>query len=118
MPYSEELADRIREAIDPALESHRLSLHEINMFGGLCFMVRGHMCCGVIEDSLMLRLGRDGATEALGRRHTRPMDFTGTPMKTMVFIDPAGMRTRAALRAWLNRAVAFNLTLAPKNSAP
>ena len=32
------------------------------------------------------------AGRALGQPHVRPMDFTGRPMKGMVFVDPAGLR--------------------------
>ena len=51
------------------------------MFGGIAFMIKGHMCCGVLNDELVLRLGQVGAREALTEPHVRPMDFTGRPMK-------------------------------------
>src|SRR5215471_4643031 len=62
------------------------------MFGGLAFMLGGHMFCGVVKDTLMVRLGPDGARRALDRPHVRPMDFTGRPMKGMVFVEAAGLR--------------------------
>ncbi|MCB9848194.1 MAG: TfoX/Sxy family protein [Phycisphaeraceae bacterium] len=114
MAYSEQLADRIRDILEPLLDAQGHALREINMFGGLCFMVRGHMCCGVVGGTLMLRLGADGAAEALQQEHTRPMDFTGAPMKTMVYVDPPGLRTKALLRRWLDRGLEFNGTLRAK----
>ena len=66
------------------------------MFGGLAFMIDGHMCCGIVGDDLMLRLGPDGAKTALERPHVREMDFTGRPMTAMVFVAPDWLR-RAAL---------------------
>lgn len=81
------------------------------MFGGLAFMIRGHMCCGVIGEDLVLRLGPDGADAALGEPHTRPMDFTGPPMRGFVYVAPAGLGTAAALRRWIDRAAGFVATL-------
>ncbi len=53
------------------------------MFGGLAFLLNGKMCCGVVKDLLMLRLGEEGAAEALTKPHARFLDFTGKPMKSM-----------------------------------
>ena len=60
MAYNEELATRVRKAL-----GRRKGLKEQKMFGGIAFMLRGHMCCGVQDDDLMLRLGPDLATKAL-----------------------------------------------------
>ena len=108
MAYDERLADRVRDILLPLG-----ALREQKMFGGLCFIHRGHMCCGIVADDLMLRLGEHGAAEALGKPHVRPMDFTGRPMSTMVYVAPAGIRG-VALRHWVDRAVAFIETLRAK----
>ena len=42
------------------------------------------------------------------------MDFTGKPMKSMVYVAPAGTETDAALLAWVQRATAHARTLPPK----
>jgi TfoX/Sxy family transcriptional regulator of competence genes len=108
MAYDEKLADRVRDVLVT-----EQGVTERKMFGGPAFMVRGHMACGVLGDDLMLRLGADGAESALEQPHVRPMDFTGRPMKGMVFVDPAGLRG-AALRRWVGRAVSFVASLPPK----
>jgi hypothetical protein len=41
------------------------------------------------------------------------MDFTGRPMKNMVFVEPAGLEGRA-LTDWVSSAAAFARTLPPK----
>jgi TfoX/Sxy family transcriptional regulator of competence genes len=84
------------------------------MFGGLAFLVAGHMACGIVGEDLMLRLGEDGADAALDEPHTRPMDFTGKPMKSMVYVAPAGTETDSTLLAWVERATAHARTLPPK----
>jgi len=108
MAYDDTLADRVREAL-----SGELGLTERRMFGGLAFMLDGHMCCGVVDSDLMLRLGPEGADDALERPHVRPMDFTGRPMSTMVFVEPAGLRGKALL-GWIDAAVRFVHSLPPK----
>ncbi len=79
------------------------------MFGGLAFMVRGYMTVGVVGDSLMVRLGPEGAAAALEQPGVRPMDFTGRPMKAMVFVDQDGLRGRRLAR-WVDQAVEFMQT--------
>ncbi len=83
MAYDEVLGDRVRELVAPQSESG-----EIKMFGGLCFTIAGNMCCGVVHDDLMLRLAPDDAERALSEEGVRPMDFTGKPMKGMVYVAP------------------------------
>jgi TfoX/Sxy family transcriptional regulator of competence genes len=107
--YDEGLADRIRDAL-----ADRDDVAERKMFGGLAFMVSGNMCCGVIGSEAMLRLGPEGADEALDDPHARPMDFTGRPMKNMVYVEPAGLEDDADLRRWVARALAFATSLPPK----
>lgn len=84
------------------------------MFGGIAFMVRGHMCCGIVRDELMLRLGVNQAQRALEQLHIRPMDSTGRPLRGFVFVDPQGLATDAELRSWLQQAQDFVSTLPPK----
>ena len=100
--YDEVLAERVRVAIGP-----RPDVREQQMFGGLCFMVRGHMSVGVEKKALLVRTGREGYGEALAQPHAREMDFTGKPLRTMVFVDPPGVRTDAMLRRWIERGIAF-----------
>lgn len=109
MAFDENLAQRVRSAL-----SARTGVTERKMFGGLAFMVRGHMSVGVREQQLMLRLGEAAAEVALKRRHVRPMDFTGRVMKGMVYVDAPGLRGAAALRKWVDAAVGFVETLPPK----
>lgn len=109
MAYSERLASRVREILAEGGD-----VDERNMFGGLAFMVNGHMCCGITGEDLMLRLGPDRAEEALAEEHVRPMDFTGRPMKGYVYVATPGLQTEAKLRRWVRLARDFIDTLPPK----
>jgi TfoX/Sxy family transcriptional regulator of competence genes len=87
MAYDEYLADRIRAAV-----AETPDVVERRMFGGLAFLVARHMACGIVGNDLRLRFGEDGADAALDEPHSRPMDFTGKPMKSMSTPHRAGLR--------------------------
>jgi len=106
--YDEKLAARVR-----VLLADRTDVGERKMFGGLTFMVAGHMCCGVNGDDLIVRLDPDHEDEALARRHARPMDFTGRPMTGFVTVQPEGLKG-AQLNRWVQEAVARAESLPPK----
>lgn len=110
MAYDETLAVRIREIIG-GIDGE---VTERKMFGGLALMLNGHMFTGVVGDELMLRLGDAGAEAALRREHVREIDFTGRPMKAMVFVESAGLHGDA-LGEWVTSAVAFAQSLPPKS---
>jgi len=112
MGYDENTADRIRRIL-----SRRDDVVEKKMFGGLCFMVNGRMCCGLTKGDFVVRVGADRYEDALAQPHTRPMDFTGRPLSGMVYVDPAGFRTDAALALWVQRGVDFASTPMAQKSA-
>jgi len=109
MAYDEYLAERLDRFL-----KRRQGVTTKKMFGGLCYMLNGNMACGIVGEALMLRLGEEGAKAALVEEHTRPMDFTGKPIKSMVYVDPDGIESEVALKAWVERAVDFAHTLPPK----
>ena len=109
MAYDEAVAKRVRAALGNSPD-----VVEKKMFGGVAFMVRGNMCCGVIGDRLMLRVGPKGYEAALSRPHARAMDFTGRPMKGLVYIGPAGFASAGDLKGWIARAMEFALSLPAK----
>jgi TfoX/Sxy family transcriptional regulator of competence genes len=113
MSYDEQLAERVRGILDGPLE-----FREQKMFGGLAFMAHGHMFCGIVADQLMVRLGTEETDQALAEPHVRPMDFTGKPMRTMIYVTPKGTHTDTDLERWVKRALQYIKTLPPKGAAP
>ncbi len=109
MAFDNTLAERVRKQLHK-----RADVQEKKMFGGLAFMVNGHMCCGIVGNELMVRVGPEQHAEALAQPHARPMDFTGKPMKGMVYIDAKGVANDAALRAWVERGLKFVSSLPAK----
>lgn len=86
------------------------------MFGGLSFLLGGHMSVGVVGDELIARVGPDRAEEALARPEARPMEFTGRPMRGWVTVAGPALAEDSVLRHWVTAAVAFACTL-PRGSA-
>ncbi len=109
MAFDEKLAERVR-----AILADRPGVTERRMFGGIAFMVRGHMTVGINDGTLMARVGPDAHVDALARAHVRPMDFTGKPMKGYVYVDAPGLSSEKSLREWVTRCLAFVDTLPPK----
>ena len=109
MAFDEAVAGRVRKALAGSPD-----VVEKRMFGGIAFMLRGNMCCGVIGNRLMLRVGPDGYEAALSRPHSKAMDFTGKPMKGLVYVEPAGFASAGDLKAWVARAMEFALSLPEK----
>ncbi|MDH3272668.1 MAG: TfoX/Sxy family protein [Gemmatimonadota bacterium] len=109
MAYDEGLAQRVREVL-----ADRRDLTEKKMFGGLCFLLGGNMCCGIVGEELMLRVGPEGYEDVLAKPHAREMDFTGRALRGMVYVGIGGLGSDGALREWLKPAVAFAGGLPPK----
>ena len=106
MAYDEKLADRLR----PLLGDGR-DVQEKLMFGGLTFMVGGHMCCGVTARDFVFRVGPERYDLALEQPHARPCDFTGKPLKGMVSVSPDAASRPDGLDQWVAWSTAFVTSL-------
>lgn len=109
MPFDEGLAQRVRELLEDDPQAS-----ERKMFGGLAFMLGGNMCCGIVGDELMVRVGPDGYEAALAQPDVREMDFTGRAMRGMVYVSAAGIEGDAELEAWVRRGIEHARSLPPK----
>jgi hypothetical protein len=109
MPYDEGLAERLHDYFD-----ERYDVEVKKMFGGLCFMVSRHMCCGIIGENLMARVGPENYSECLSKSHVREMDFTGKAIKGMVYIEPEGISEDSDLEKWIGMCEKFVASLPPK----
>lgn len=110
MAFDEELAQRVRDLLDGQPD-----VTERRMFGGIGFMVGGHMCCGVIGEDLMVRLDPEQAEQLVeSEAGARPFDFTGRPMRGWLYVSPAVVAEDTDLREWVGRAEDFASGLPPK----
>jgi hypothetical protein len=110
MTFSERTAHEIRRAIGDTP-----GFSERPMYSGIAFMVQGNMCCGVLDDNLVVRVGPDTYDDALREPHTRPMDFTGRALPGFVYVDRPGFESAASLGQWIERSLRFARTLPPKS---
>ena len=109
MAFDEQLAERVRGllVVFPGIVERK-------MFGGLAFLLRGNMCCGVVGDALMVRVGRESYEAALGEPHVREMDFTGRPLRGFIYVAAEGLTSQGDLRAWVERGARYAESLPAK----
>lgn len=89
------------------------------MFGYPAAFANGNMVCGLFQDSVVVRLGKEGAAEAVtsGRaRQFAPMQ--GRSMTGYVVLPAADAEDPQTLAAWLQQALDFTLTLPKKPAKP
>ena len=106
MAYDEGLAQRVRELLE-----ERAGFDEKKMFGGICFLLHGNMSCGIIEDDLIVRVGKERYEECLSQAHTRKFDVTGRPMTGWVMVSYEGYESDQELSKWVEKGVSLVLTL-------
>jgi hypothetical protein len=109
MAYDQQVASAMRQAV-----AGLAAISELPMFGGLCFMLNGHMLCGVAKAEMMFRVGPQAYEAALAEADAGPMGITGRPMRGLVGVALKTAADDARLAAWVARAVAFVGTLPPK----
>jgi TfoX/Sxy family transcriptional regulator of competence genes len=104
MAYNEHLAERIATVF----EEKRVRFVDKRMMGGLCYLVNDKMCCGVVDNKLMVRIDPDTYEKALKKKGCKKMDFTGRPMKGFVFVEPNGIDLDSDLEYWVGLALEYN----------
>ena len=110
MAYDEDLANRIRELVagEPGLTEQR-------MFGGLAFLISGHMAVAASgQGGLMLRVEPDQTDELAERPHARRFEMRGREMQGWLRVDAEGVRTRRELEPWVRRGVDYVRSLPPR----
>jgi TfoX/Sxy family transcriptional regulator of competence genes len=101
---------------DAALPAHP-GLVRKPMFGYPAAFVNGNMVCGLFQDSVVVRLGKEGAAQAIAEGGADPfMPMQGRTMSGYALVPEADCLDRTALMPWLARALDYTLTL-PKKAA-
>jgi TfoX/Sxy family transcriptional regulator of competence genes len=108
--YDEDLAARIRELVGT-----EEGLTEKRMFGGLAFLIDGHMSVSASgQGGLLLRVDPNETDALLSQPHAQPFQMRGREMQGWLRIDAEGLRTKRQLERWVARGVAYARTLPPK----
>lgn len=111
MAFDEELAARVQAVVadEPGLDDRR-------MFGGIAFLIGGHMAVAVSgSGGLMVRLPREETDSALALPHAGPMEMSRGPVKGWVLVDETGLEEDEDLRGWVARGVAYARSLPPRS---
>jgi TfoX/Sxy family transcriptional regulator of competence genes len=110
MAFDEELADRIRELV-----GEERGITEKRMFGGLAFLVDGHMAVSASgQGGLLARVDPEESDRLVARAHVRRFEMRGRSMDGWLRVDEAGVRTKRQLGGWVDRSVKFARSLPPK----
>jgi hypothetical protein len=110
MAYDEHLAGRIRERL-----AARDGVTERRMFGGLAFLVRGHMAVAASRSGgLLVRVDPADTEACLARPHAARMEMRGRSMDGWISVAPEGVAGAGDLDEWLERGVAYVSTLPSK----
>jgi len=91
------------------------SVREVRMFGGVAFLVKGHMTVAVSPRGLLVRVGPAEHERALERLGTRAMEMRGRVMTGYVYVDPFPDNAQS-VHSWLQSALRYNRTLPAKNA--
>ena len=108
MECDKKLAERVRAS------AGIIPLIEKNLFGGVGYMLHGNMACGILDDALIVRVGKENYEAVLACPHTRIFESRGRKMGGWVMVDPPGTADNQALAEWIDAGVEFALTLPPK----
>ena len=108
MAFDELLAGRVRSCLQQVA-----GVSEKKMFGGLAFLIGGHLTVGVYGDGLIARIGAQDMDAATAQPGVRPFDMTGRPMRGIVVIDSAVLDDEA-LDRWIGKARGYVAGLPPK----
>ena len=110
--YDRGLAARLR-----ALSVTFFELEESRMFGGLAYMMNGHICFALWDDYLVIRVGKDGASLLVeADPHARPFDLAGKETKGWVMISGDALGEDSVLQDYIDIAMLFTSTLPPKTA--
>ena len=104
MAYDEFLEERISTLLD----RKKIPYITKKMMGGLCYMVDDKMCVGIVKAQLMARIDPEVYEDCLKKDGCSEMNFTGRPLKGMVFVDPMSIDREEDLEEWVDLCLEFN----------
>jgi TfoX/Sxy family transcriptional regulator of competence genes len=110
MPYDEDLANRLRELL-----AGEDGVTEKKMFGGLAFLLHGHMSVSASgRGGILARVDPSETDAMLKKDHVSLMEMRGRTMEGWLRVAPEGLKTKRQLESWVKRSVGYVRTLPPK----
>lgn len=110
MAYDEDLASRIRELL-----AGERGVAEQKMFGGLAFLVGGHMAVAASgQGGLLVHVEPARSDELVATTGARPMEMRGRTMRGWLRVDADDVRTTPELAKWVELGTAHARSLPAK----
>ncbi len=111
MAYDEELADRIRELL---ATDHDVT--EKKMFGGLAFLIGGHMSVSASgRGGLLLRCDPEDTDTLIRQPHVGRFEMRGRAMDGWLRVDADAVESQEELEHWVALGVDYARSLPPKS---
>jgi TfoX/Sxy family transcriptional regulator of competence genes len=108
--YDEHLANRLREVL-----ADEDGVSEKRMFGGLAFLVHGHLSVGASRSGgLLVRIDPAALDACLARPHVEQMKMAGRLLDGWVIVAPEALQRTRDLHGWVQQSLRFVRTLPPK----
>lgn len=104
------LVDRVRTLLagDPRITERR-------MFGGLTFLLNGHILVGCKKDGrILLSVGKEHNDEALARPGATQMVHRDRPMTGFIWVEADAIEDDDDLSAWITTAERWVSRMPPK----
>lgn len=112
MHYDEKLVARLRNLLQD-----NANFEEKDMFGGHCFLINKHMCCGVIGDNLLARVGPRQYTKCTSQNYVKQFEYSGRPIADVVCVEAELTEDNEDLAGWLSMCQDFVGSLPEKQSS-
>jgi TfoX/Sxy family transcriptional regulator of competence genes len=110
MAYDERVADRIRDLL--AGES---DVAEQKMFGGLAFLVGGHMAVAASgQGGLLVRVEPAESERLVQTANVHLMEMRGREMPGWLRVESDNVRTKRQLSKWVKLGTSYARSLPPK----
>lgn len=113
MAHDDRLAARVRAVLEPLATDG--PVEEKALFGGLAFMVAGHMTvCVSGQGGLLVRVDASERPALLELPQVEPMVMAGRPSRTWLRVDDEGVALDDDLEQWVRRGLDVVRSLPPK----
>ena len=112
MAFDEHFAARIRAAFGAR------EIVEKKMFGGIGFMINGHLACGIHRDHLMVHVDVEATDALLKRSGAIPFEMGGRQMRGWILVAPDATKTATTLAKWVELGAQHAESLPAKPAKP
>ena len=90
-------------------------LTEKRMFGGLAFLIDGHMAVSASSrGGILLRIDPAQSASFANEAHVRRFQMRGREMDGWLHVAPEALETEEDLRRWVSQGITYARSLPPK----